>query len=205
VRDGRRATGGLRLSAPFPYAGMTQFRFEGFALRSAVSPTTPNDAPVETGRRRLPRPGRDCKPPPSRGSSRKPITLRISPEARIRGLESMNGIHSDPWWRRLRFWPGAVEREAQTLALEFARHLSGRTDDRTLLGAAGSAHPDAFWSALEVFTENIAGTEWRLLSRKLRGLPVVRREIARLGHRSAWRRAIAVRHLGLLNAPGIRR
>src|SRR5262245_58077858 len=41
-REGNRRA---RLSSPFPYAGMTQFRFGGCALRLADSPpTTPNDA-----------------------------------------------------------------------------------------------------------------------------------------------------------------
>ena len=109
-----------------------------------------------------------------------------------------------PWWRRPPFRARDREREAQALALEFAGFLSGRSDERALLKAAAPAHPDVFWTALELFADNIGGGEWQHLSHALYDLPHVRREQRRLGLASVWRRAAAARHLGLLDAPGIR-
>src|SRR5688572_30148974 len=51
-----------RLSSPFPYAGPSQFRFEGCALRLGDSlPATPNDAPAWASDLTVPRSSAECK------------------------------------------------------------------------------------------------------------------------------------------------
>ena len=65
-------------------------------------------------------------------------------------------------------------------------------------------HTDAFWQAVESFSDNVAGRDWAEVSRHLLDLPEVRAETARLRHAAAWRRALAARHLGLLHATAAR-
>jgi HEAT repeat protein len=98
----------------------------------------------------------------------------------------------------------AVARDAHALALEFARHLSGASHGDDLRRAATAASPARFWTALESFTDNVGGEEWDRISRELHELPVVRREIGMLEHLSGTRRALAARHLGLLDVPQTR-
>ena len=105
---------------------------------------------------------------------------------------------------RGRLRDGAVAGDAYALALEFARRLSGASQGDDLRRAATAAPPAVFWAALESFTDNVGGEEWDRLSLELHQLPVVRREIGMLEHRSATRRALAARHLGLLDAPNTR-
>jgi len=89
--------------------------------------------------------------------------------------------------------------EAERLGLAFARFITGGDDGVALRRAAREARPEGFWRALEAFTDNIAGEEWRRVSRELLTLPEVMRERRRLRHPSVWRRALAARHLGLLD------
>ncbi len=95
-------------------------------------------------------------------------------------------------------------RDGQRLAMEFARFLAWQSDPPALRRAARTVRPAVFWSALEAFTDNIVGREWRRLSGVISDLPEVHRERMRLGAHSAWRRALAARHLGLLDARNVR-
>jgi hypothetical protein len=99
--------------------------------------------------------------------------------------------------------PG-LAREVEQLSLACARFLTGTSHRDALVRVMGAAHPAAFWAALEAFTENIAGDEWKLISRELLELRPVEHERRRLRHPWAWRRALAARHLGLLDAHGMR-
>jgi hypothetical protein len=98
----------------------------------------------------------------------------------------------------------AAAEAGQRLALEFARFLTGACDADAVRRAANAVRPEVFWAALEAFTDNIRGEEWRRLSRELRPVPAVRRERSRLRSRSAWVRALAARHLGFVHAEGVR-
>jgi hypothetical protein len=99
---------------------------------------------------------------------------------------------------------GGTAAEAERLALAFARFITGETGGFALRRVMAAARPEAFWAALEAFTDNIAGEEWRVVSRELLPLDEVESECRRLRHPSAWTRALAARHLGLLNARGMR-
>jgi HEAT repeat protein len=93
-----------------------------------------------------------------------------------------------------------VDRKASALALEFARFLQNDARRGELRTHAAAASREVLWGALDAFSNNIEGEEWRVLSRELADLPGVTREIGMLGHRAAWRRALAARHLGLIHA-----
>jgi HEAT repeat protein len=95
-----------------------------------------------------------------------------------------------------------LDRNASVLALEFARCLQDDARRGNLSSIAGAASREVLWEALDAFSSNIDGEEWNLLCRELHDLPGVTREIDMLGHRSAWRRALAARHLGLIHARG---
>ncbi len=98
--------------------------------------------------------------------------------------------------------PGRPARtEAELVGVTFARFLTGAIQSDELLATVRGARPDAFWTALEAFMADVSGEEWHLLSRQLLALPEVGRERRRLRHLSAWRRALAARRLGLLDAP----
>jgi HEAT repeat protein len=101
--------------------------------------------------------------------------------------------------------PGRAARsEAESVGLAFARYLTGAIGRDELRHNVERARPEAFWAALEAFTDNIGGDEWRIISRRLLGLLEVEREASRLRHPSPWRRALAARHLGLLDARATR-
>lgn len=108
-------------------------------------------------------------------------------------------------WHR---WSGRrdarVSRASHLLAVEFARFLTGRSDAATLQRSAAQAPPVVFWTALETFAESVAGEEWVRLSGVLQGLGHVHDERRRLARGRAWPRALAARHLGLLDDPANR-
>jgi len=93
----------------------------------------------------------------------------------------------------------ALGRDASVLALEFARCLHDDARRANLRTLAGAASREVLWEALDAFSNNIEGEEWHVLSRELHDLPGVTREIDLLRHRSAWRRALAARHLGSIH------
>ena len=95
----------------------------------------------------------------------------------------------------------ADRRDGETLALEFARFLCGRTDAVRLRDHARAVRPEVFWTALERFADNIEGEQWHQLTKEFRALPEVVRLRARLTHGSAAKRAHAARRLGLLEDP----
>src|SRR5262249_46361573 len=92
-------------------------------------------------------------------------------------------------------------REGDTLALEFARFLCGRSDAVRLRDHARAVRSEVFWTALEPFSDNSEGDQWRQLTTEFRALPEVVRLRARLTHGSAAKRAHAARRLGLLEDP----
>jgi HEAT repeat protein len=98
----------------------------------------------------------------------------------------------------------AIHEEAERLGREFARLLGGHADPARMRKLAVRVHTDAFWQAVESFSDNVAGRDWAEVSRHLLDLPEVRAETARLRHPAAWRRALAARHLGLLHATAAR-
>lgn len=105
-------------------------------------------------------------------------------------------------WSTLR--EARVARESHALAVAFARFLSGQVDAVTLVLTAVRARPEVFWAAVETFADSVAGEEWARLSAILRGLAHVSRERHRLEHGRAWPRALAARHLGMLDDPANR-
>jgi HEAT repeat protein len=105
-------------------------------------------------------------------------------------------------WSTLR--EARVARESHLLALGFARVLSGQLDAAQLRRAATDASRPVFWAAVGTFADSIAGDEWLRLSAELRGLEHVRRERIRLERGRAWPRALAARHLGMLDDPANR-
>jgi len=94
-----------------------------------------------------------------------------------------------------------IQRDAETLAMEFARYVSGGLSGKALRAITGAVDPQVLWEALSAFSNNIGGKEWDILSAESKDLPGVAHEIAMLGHRTAWRRALAASHLGLINVP----
>jgi hypothetical protein len=97
-----------------------------------------------------------------------------------------------------------VARESHLLALEFAHFLTGTSAAKALCVPAARATHEVFWAALETFANSVAGEEWIQLSRVLRGLAHVQRERDRLARGRAWPRALAARHLGMLDDPANR-
>lgn len=106
------------------------------------------------------------------------------------------------WWHRRE---RALARDAERLSLSFARLLTGGVTADSLRAQASAARPEVFWRALELFSDNIAGEELERVSAQLKALAHIAREQKRLTSRSSWRRALAARHLGLLEDPGQRR
>lgn len=105
-------------------------------------------------------------------------------------------------WSTLR--EARVARESHRLALSFARMLSGQLDAAALRRIAADAPRPVFWAAVGTFADSVAGDEWVRLSAELRGLEHVRRERVRLERGGAWPRALAARHLGMLDDPANR-
>ncbi len=105
-------------------------------------------------------------------------------------------------WSTLR--EARVARDSHALAVAFARFLSGQVDVVTLVLTAVEARPRVFWAAVETFADSVAGEEWARLSAVLRGLGHVAHERHRLAHGRAWPRALAARHLGMLDDPANR-
>lgn len=97
-----------------------------------------------------------------------------------------------------------LARESHVLALEFARFLTGGLDSEALRSIAARARSDVFWTALETFADSVAGDEWTMLSDALGGLDHVARERRRLESGRTWPRALAARHLGMLDAQASR-
>lgn len=94
-----------------------------------------------------------------------------------------------------------VARESQLLAIAFARFLTGQVDAPALRSAAAAVPPDVFWAAMETFAESVGGEEWARLSSALHGLDHVLRERKRIVRGGSWPRALAARHLGMLDDP----
>ena len=109
------------------------------------------------------------------------------------------------WHAQLGRRERGAARQGDALALEFATFLCGRSDDASLRARATAAPPEVFWTALEVFADNIEGEQWRQLTIVLKDVPAVGRARDRLGRGSAWSRALAARHLGLIEDPTLRR
>lgn len=91
--------------------------------------------------------------------------------------------------------------EAELVGVAFARFLAGEIQGDELLETVGQARPDAFWAALDAFMAGASEEERRQLSGQLLTLPAVRRERGSLRDLSSWRRALAARRLGMLDAP----
>jgi HEAT repeat protein len=99
---------------------------------------------------------------------------------------------------------GTVARtEAEQVSAAFERFLAGGIQSDELIEIVGGARPDAFWAALEAFSDGASAEEWPRLAGPLVAAPEVARESRRLRHLSRWRRALAARRLGLLEAPGL--
>lgn len=97
--------------------------------------------------------------------------------------------------RRLR----RLTREVAALSLAFARHATGQMSVEDLRERIRATPEDAFWETLESYADAVSGDEWTRIVNVVRELPRVEREIRRLGHRAPWRRALAIRHLGMLS------
>ena len=91
--------------------------------------------------------------------------------------------------------------ESHALALQFARLLTDKLHVDALRAIAERAKPDVFWAALETFADSVSGEEWANLSDALGGLEHIARERRRLATGRTWPRALAARHLGLIDAP----
>jgi HEAT repeat protein len=108
------------------------------------------------------------------------------------------------WHRWTTLREARVAQDSHALALWFARFLSGQVDAGTFVPTAAGARPEVFWAAVETFADSVAGEEWARLSALLLGLGHVARERHRLVHGRAWPRALAARHLGMLDDPASR-
>jgi len=97
-----------------------------------------------------------------------------------------------------------LARDSHALALEFARFLTGQISAEALRPIVARARPEVFWSAIETFADSVAGEEWTSLSEALAGLEHLVRERRRLASGRTWPRALAARHLGMLDAPANR-
>jgi len=91
--------------------------------------------------------------------------------------------------------------EAEQVSAAFERFLAGAILGEEMVQIVSGARPDAFWAALEAFSDGSTAEEWQMLSRPLLGAPEVKREAGRLRSFSSWRRALAARRVGLLEAP----
>jgi HEAT repeat protein len=96
-----------------------------------------------------------------------------------------------------------IEERAVELGEQMAGHLTGRVSEEALRERAAAAHEEVFWRALERFADNISGEEWSRLSAALHGLTHVVRERDRLLRGPSWRRAVAARHLGMVDDPDL--
>jgi HEAT repeat protein len=103
--------------------------------------------------------------------------------------------------RVMRWNAGRHERSIQELARDFALCFTGGVAIEQLRKRAEAAPGEAFWGAIQRFTDNIGGDEWRWLSRQLQGLPQLAAERRRLERGRPWRRAVAARRLGLVDDP----
>src|SRR5262249_23596485 len=91
--------------------------------------------------------------------------------------------------------------EAEQVSAAFERLLAGAILDEDLLQIVNGARPDAFWAALEAFWDGSTAEEWQTLARPLLAAPGGKREMGRPHSFSSWRRALAARRVGLLEAP----
>jgi HEAT repeat protein len=91
--------------------------------------------------------------------------------------------------------------EAEQVSAAFERLLAGAILGEEMVQIVSGARPDAFWAALEAFSDGATAEEWRTLARPLLKAPEVVREGRRLRSLSSWRRALAARRVGLLEAP----
>ena len=97
---------------------------------------------------------------------------------------------------------GTVARtEAELVSVGFERFLSGAIHTDELIQTVAGARPQAFWAAIEAFSAGATDEEWRQLTHPLLAAPEVVREGRRLRHISSWRRALAARRVGMLEAP----
>lgn len=94
-----------------------------------------------------------------------------------------------------------IRRDAETLAVQFARFVNGGLSAEALRELTLHEDPQVLWEALSAFSNNIRGNEWDALSVEFKDLPGVTHEIAMLEHRDTWRRALAASHLGLIHVP----
>ena len=97
---------------------------------------------------------------------------------------------------------GTVARtEAEQVSTAFERFLASAIQADELVETVAIARPEALWAAIEAFSAGASAEEWRRLASPLLAVPEVVRESRRLRHFSSWRRALAARRLGLLDAP----
>lgn len=91
--------------------------------------------------------------------------------------------------------------EAEQVSGAFERFIDGAIPAEEMVQTVSGARPDPFWAALEAFSDAASAEEWRRLASPLLLAPEVVRESRRLRHLSSWRRALAARRVGLLEAP----
>src|SRR5258705_327770 len=91
--------------------------------------------------------------------------------------------------------------EAEQVSTAFERFLARGIHGDELVETVTSARPEAFWAALEAFSDGASAEEWRRLGSALLHAPEVVREGRRLRSLSSWRRALAARRVGRLEAP----
>jgi HEAT repeat protein len=97
---------------------------------------------------------------------------------------------------------GTVARtEAEQVSAAFERMLAGAIGGDELVETVSIARPEALWAAIEAFAGGVSAEEWRRVASQLLAAPEVARESRRLRHISSWRRAMAARRIGLLEAP----
>ncbi len=92
-----------------------------------------------------------------------------------------------------------LDQEVQVLAFKFARYLTHGGSVHSLRRSAMNVRPVVFWRALEDFADNVSGEEWTRLSAELQDAPRVSQEREKLADKDAWHRALAARHLGMLD------
>ena len=85
------------------------------------------------------------------------------------------------------------------LSMAFARHVTGRLSAVELRAKIAAVPDDAFWQTLENYADTVSGDEWARIANVVSRIPNVHHEVRRLRHRAPWRRALAVRHLGMLS------
>ena len=86
-----------------------------------------------------------------------------------------------------------------SLSMAFARYATGSTSAAELAARVSGAPAEAFWQTLENYADAVSGDEWTKVASVVSRTPHVQHELRNLEHRTAWRRAIAARHIGMLS------